>query len=55
MIVGLAGGDTDTTRDYEYTDWDAVERFADAFALSEISGGPQSGIIAAMISTTLTP
>lgn len=32
MIVGLAGGDTDTTRDYEYTDWDAVERFADAFA-----------------------
>jgi menaquinone-dependent protoporphyrinogen oxidase len=32
MIVGHAGGDTDTTRDYEYTDWDAVERFADAFA-----------------------
>lgn len=32
MIVGLAGGDTDTTRDYEYTDWDAVERFADDFA-----------------------
>ena len=32
MIVGHAGGDTDITRDYEYTDWDAVERFADAFA-----------------------
>jgi menaquinone-dependent protoporphyrinogen oxidase len=32
MIVGHAGGDTDTTRDYEYTDWDAVERFTDAFA-----------------------
>ena len=32
MIVGMAGGDTDMTRDYEYTDWDAVERFADAFA-----------------------
>ena len=32
MIVGIAGGDTDPTRDYEYTDWDAVERFADAFA-----------------------
>lgn len=32
MIVGVAGGDTDTARDYEYTDWDAVERFADAFA-----------------------
>ncbi len=32
MIVGHAGGDTDTARDYEYTDWDAVTRFADAFA-----------------------
>lgn len=32
MIVGMAGGDTDTGRDYEYTDWNAVERFADAFA-----------------------
>jgi len=28
-FVGLAGGDTDTSRDYEYTDWDAVDRFAD--------------------------
>jgi menaquinone-dependent protoporphyrinogen oxidase len=32
VFVGLGGGDTDTTRDYEYTDWDAVERFADAYA-----------------------
>jgi menaquinone-dependent protoporphyrinogen oxidase len=32
VIVGLGGGNTDTTQDYEYTDWDAVERFADAFA-----------------------
>jgi menaquinone-dependent protoporphyrinogen IX oxidase len=32
MIVGMAGGDTDPTRDYKYTDRDAVERFADAFA-----------------------
>jgi menaquinone-dependent protoporphyrinogen oxidase len=31
-IVGMAGGDTDTSRDYEYTDWEAVERFAAAFA-----------------------
>jgi menaquinone-dependent protoporphyrinogen IX oxidase len=31
MIVGLAGGDTGTTRDYEYTNRDAVERFADAY------------------------
>ncbi|MEO5676833.1 MAG: flavodoxin domain-containing protein [Usitatibacter sp.] len=28
LIVGAAGGDTDTSRDYEYTDWPAVERFA---------------------------
>lgn len=33
MIVGMAGGDTDTSRDYEYTDWAAVERFAAEFEL----------------------
>lgn len=27
MILDLAGGETDTTRDYEYADRDAVERF----------------------------
>ena len=32
LIVGMAGGDTDTSRDYEYTDWEAVERFARDFA-----------------------
>jgi menaquinone-dependent protoporphyrinogen oxidase len=32
LIVGVAGGDTNPARDYEYTDWDAVARFADAFA-----------------------
>ena len=32
LFVGLAGGDTDTSRDYEYTDWSAVEAFAGAFA-----------------------
>ena len=31
-IVGSAGGETDTSRDYEYTDWAAVERFAHEFA-----------------------
>jgi len=34
LIVGMAGGDTDPTRDYEYTDWYAVERFAEDFAKS---------------------
>jgi len=32
MIVGFAGGNTDPSQDYEYTDWDAVERFAESFA-----------------------
>ena len=32
LFVSLAGGDTDTSRDYEYTDWDAVDRFMHAFA-----------------------
>ena len=30
-IVGKAGGDTDTSRDYEYTNWADVRRFADDF------------------------
>lgn len=32
MIVGMAGGNTDTRANYEYTDWPAVERFALEFA-----------------------
>lgn len=32
MIVGFAGGDTDPSQDYEYTDWSAVDRFAESFA-----------------------
>jgi menaquinone-dependent protoporphyrinogen oxidase len=31
-FAALAGHDTDTSRDYEYTDWKAVERFASAFS-----------------------
>jgi len=30
-IVRQAGGDTDTSRDYEYTDWNAVRSFAGEF------------------------
>ena len=30
-IVAKAGGDTDTSRDYEYTDWPDLQRFADRF------------------------
>lgn len=32
FIVTIAGGDTDTSRDYEYTDWQAVQRFARRFS-----------------------
>ncbi len=32
-IAGRSGGDTDTSRDYEYTDWDEVESFAREFAV----------------------
>jgi len=31
-IVTKAGGDTDTSRDYEYTDWEDLRRFARTFA-----------------------
>jgi menaquinone-dependent protoporphyrinogen oxidase len=37
-IAGKAGGDTDTSRDYEYTDWADLERFA--AHLSEGLGSP---------------
>jgi menaquinone-dependent protoporphyrinogen oxidase len=32
LVSAVTTGDTDTSRDYEYTDWDAVERFAAEFA-----------------------
>ena len=32
MIVGFAGGDTDTSKDYDYTDWAAVDDFGANFA-----------------------
>ncbi len=33
-IVAKAGGDTDTSRDYEYTDWADLRKFGEAFATS---------------------
>jgi menaquinone-dependent protoporphyrinogen oxidase len=32
-IAAKAGGDTDTTRDYEYTDWPDLRRFTEKFSL----------------------
>jgi menaquinone-dependent protoporphyrinogen oxidase len=33
LVARANGGQTDTSRDYEFTDWRAVDRFAAAFAL----------------------
>ncbi|MFO7177783.1 MAG: flavodoxin domain-containing protein [Pseudomonadota bacterium] len=40
-IVARQGGDTDTSRDYEYTNWDAVSVFARDFA-RELGPAPES-------------
>lgn len=32
VIAKLAGATTDTSRDHEYTDWQALDRFADELA-----------------------
>jgi menaquinone-dependent protoporphyrinogen oxidase len=32
VFISLGGGNTDASNDYEYTDWDAVRRFAEAYA-----------------------
>lgn len=38
-ISATAGGDTDTRRDFEYTDWDLVRNFADQSAAMVPQGG----------------
>ena len=51
LFSAVTTGDTDTSRDYEYTDWDEVEAFAaDSAALAERRGAveaPQTGTRAA--------
>jgi menaquinone-dependent protoporphyrinogen oxidase len=32
-FVAMAGGDTDTSRDHEYTDWGEVDAFAEGFSV----------------------
>ncbi|HET9035581.1 MAG TPA: flavodoxin domain-containing protein [Myxococcaceae bacterium] len=39
-IVQKEGGDIDTTRDYEYTDWAAVDRFAVEFVERNVEPHP---------------
>jgi menaquinone-dependent protoporphyrinogen oxidase len=46
-IAADSTGDTDTSRDYEYTDWDAVTAFAEAFgALVDAGVEPDAGEVA---------
>jgi menaquinone-dependent protoporphyrinogen oxidase len=42
-IVKTEGGDTDTSRDYEYTDWAAVDRFAAEF-VDEVTASRPIGV-----------
>lgn len=39
LIARIVGKSTDTSRDHEYTDWDDLARFADAFAASAVTAG----------------
>jgi len=41
-IARKEGGDTDTSHDYEYTDWPAVERFARELVHEKAGAEPQS-------------
>jgi menaquinone-dependent protoporphyrinogen oxidase len=38
-IAAREGGDTDTSHDYEYTDWNAVDRFASEFIAEALAAG----------------
>lgn len=40
MIAKKEGRDTDTTKDYEYTDWDAVRSFSDEFVAVKAKTAP---------------
>ncbi|HET7791006.1 MAG TPA: flavodoxin domain-containing protein [Gemmatimonadales bacterium] len=51
-IAAKVGGDTDTSRDYEYTDWDDLRTFARVFALQhELAPGPGRGAAPAAAAT----
>jgi menaquinone-dependent protoporphyrinogen oxidase len=41
-IAEKEGGDVDTSRDFEYTDWEQVTRFAERF-FAALDGAPVSG------------
>jgi menaquinone-dependent protoporphyrinogen oxidase len=39
-IAAHEGGEVDTSRDYEYTDWGALDRFTSAFAVEVMDSSP---------------
>jgi menaquinone-dependent protoporphyrinogen oxidase len=43
-ISAHAGGDTDSSRDYEYTDWPAVDRFAREFVQEALGTDPAQAL-----------
>jgi menaquinone-dependent protoporphyrinogen oxidase len=45
-LVARAGGDTDTSRDYEYTDWVQVRAFAEQYARLVDTRGQRSTAVA---------
>ena len=45
-MAARAGGDTDTSRDHVYTDWEAVRRFVSAFGrrVADVTAGPPAAV-----------
>jgi len=46
-IAAKAGGDTDTSRDYVYTDWAALRAFAQGFARRVTAKAPAAAVLSA--------
>lgn len=44
MIAKQNGGDTDTSRDVEYTDWDEVRRWTEAFCAGLPARAPERAL-----------
>ena len=43
MVMKRHGGDTDTSRDFDYTDWEALERFATEFVDATTADATRQG------------
>lgn len=53
-VLRDAGGPTDVSRDYEFTDWEAVKRFADDF-LQRLGDSTLRGAVAAPVTEAAPP